>query len=174
MENWLPVDGWNGKYFISDLGRFKSLKGKFKLKHPSGYITPGTVDSLGYCVVTLRRPDQKERFRVHTIVGNHFIEKPRDGKAYCINHKNGIKTDNRAVNLEWLTKGDNIRHAVETGLMNIKGERHPLSKLTSQKVLEIRRLRSEGMGCKEIAGQFGISRRHVGDVANGVNWGWLH
>lgn len=174
MERWLPVAGWNGKYSISDLGRFKSVKGKFKVKYPDGYITPGTVDSLGYCVVTLRKPGLKERFRVHTLVGNHFLQKPSDGKTYCINHKNGIKTDNRVTNLEWITKGDNIRHAVATGLHNLKGERHPQSKVTVQQVLEIRRLRGEGLRYKEIAVRFGICPRQAGDIANGVNWGWLH
>ncbi len=75
--------------------------------------------------------------------------------------------------LEWGDHANNSRHAVETGLFNIKGERHPHSKLTEADVKKIRKHRVEGLTYSEIGRLFGISRRQAADVAKGVNWGWL-
>ena len=58
--------------------------------------------------------------RVHRLVALYFLENPN--KYPDINHKNGIKDDNRAENLEWCSKSMNMRHAYDTGL--IKGNKN--------------------------------------------------
>lgn len=175
IEMWLDVQDWNGKYQISNHGRFKSIGGKYKKRHPNGYITMGAIDSCGYYVVSLRKPGMRNShlIRLHTLVCEHFHHKPKDGKTYWTNHKDGDKLNNHWSNLEWVTPAENCAHAVRTGLLNIKGNRHPMSKLNESKVREMRELRKQGWLHKDIAAKYGICRRQAGDVVNGINWGWL-
>lgn len=173
-EEWIDIKGWNGKYQISNHGRLKSINGKFKKMFPGGFITVGTIGDTGYYSLTLRRPGKVWRIRNHTLVAEHFLHKPKIDGRITVNHKDGNKLNNHVSNLEWLSAGDNVKHAVRTGLLNIKGERHPNAKLTSDKVIEIRRLRKElNYTHQRLADMFGINRRQAGDVINGVNWGWL-
>lgn len=72
-----------------------------------------------------------------------------------------------------MTVGDNVKHAVTTGLFNIKGTKHHHAKLNEQQVIEMRLLRNQGMTYQKIAEMFGVCRRQASDVVRGINWGWL-
>lgn len=172
-EIWKPINEWSGKYWISNLGRFKSIGGKYTIKHPNGYITKGCLEkSTGYRSITLRRPGYFEKNRIHVLVAEHFLIKPEIKNA-CVNHIDGIKENNNVINLEWITLGENVKHAVKTGLMDLKGEKHPHVKLTEEYVIDMRRMRRAGITHEVIGRIFGVDRRQAGDVINGVNWGWL-
>lgn len=174
IEVWKEVKDWNGKYLISNRGRFKSIGGKYKKMYPDGYITLGTIGDVGYRMVTMRKPGTAVHVRIHTLVGEHFCVKPVTTEKLFINHLDGNKLNNNDWNLQWCTPGENVRHAVETGLFDTKGEKHMHAKLTNEKVLEMRRLRfKEGLTHQKIGEMFGVCRRQAGDVINGVNWGWL-
>lgn len=174
QEEWREIKGWHGKYLISTLGHLKSMRGKHKVCMPEGYVTKGCIDSVGYRCVTLRRPGVKFRTRIHVLMGEAFLTVPTDKKVCCINHIDGNKLNNTIENLEWITRGDNIRHAVRIGIFNIKGENHPHAKLTNEKVIEMRRLRrEENITYSELGKRFGVERRQASDAVRGVNWGWL-
>jgi len=174
MEQWKDIDGWEGKYQISNLGRFKSFGIKYSKKFPDGYITLGTIDTTGYRVIVMTHTrDFRHQERIHALVAKAFIPKPQSEERLVVNHIDGNQLNNCVENLEWCTHGDNLRHAIKIGLWNKKGTNHPLSKLTEEQVIDMRKMRKEGFLYKEIAAKHGVNRRHAGDVVTGKNWGWL-
>ena len=114
MEIWKDIDGYGGRYQVSNLGHVRSIDWEERRKDAhGGYATfkyKGKKMSLstngnGYVVVQLN----KRLEAVHRLVANAFIDKIIDKDM--INHINGDKTDNRASNLEWCTNQENQLHA---------------------------------------------------------------
>ena len=95
IEEWRPVVGYEGLYEVSNLGRIKSL-GNDKTRKEK--ILSQYENKNGYLYVNLCKDGKVKNCRVNRLVGNAFIENPNNYP--CYNHKNEIKTDNRAENLE--------------------------------------------------------------------------
>lgn len=119
-EKWLNIADRVG-YQVSDLGNIRSSSKPIK-QFPN---------RNGYSLVSLRM----RTFSVHRLVAKAFVPNPRN--LPVVNHINGIKSDCRAVNLEWTTARGNSRHALINGLMSDVGENARLAKLTKSDVLEI-------------------------------------
>ena len=95
-EKWKDIDGYDGMYQVSDLGRVRSrYSGEWR-------VLRGGKNSKGYLSVGLCKDSKQKSILVHRIVANAFIPNSDETKT-IINHKNEIKTDNRASNLEWCT-----------------------------------------------------------------------
>lgn len=87
---------------------------KFKSEYPKGLLKPD-----GYHMHMIH----KKWHYTHRLVAEHFIPNPK--KLSDVNHKNGIKSDNRVENLEWMSHSDNIRHSYTAlGRTTPKGEAH--------------------------------------------------
>ena len=100
MEHWKEIACYEGLYEVSNLGRVKSLlHGKDKILKP--WKTHG-----GYLQVCLSKDGKVKHTLVHRLVADSFIPNPNNLET--VNHKDEVKTNNVASNLEWMTRGDNI------------------------------------------------------------------
>lgn len=104
-EKWEIIEGWSD-YLISNCGRVYSIRNDIMLR-------PG-LGGRYYTVVLFRKGERKSH-NVHQLVAEAFVS-GRFEEAE-VNHKDGIKANNIAWNLEWGTHGDNMRHAYRTGLI---------------------------------------------------------
>lgn len=157
IEIWEPIKGYEGRYEVSTLGRIKSLAGKMwgKTSQQERVLIPAKAPN-GYMRVLLYNSNKRKLISLHRQVAIAFIPNP-DNKC-CVNHKNGIKTDNRAENLEWCTQKENIRHSKKMGLsIYAKGENVGSSKLNEVEVVEIRSLYKTGQHTnRSLADKFNV------------------
>lgn len=88
-----------------------------------------------------------------------------------VNHKNLNKQDNRPENLELLTHGDNVRHAIDAGVVPVLvGEANGQSKLTEVEVVEIRRLVLAGEPKRALARKYSVTPTLIRLIASGKAW----
>lgn len=121
-EVWKDIEGYEGMYAISNMGRVKSLKRKVKCVGNSSRtisekiiaIHPFGPDRCAYCVVVLSKNGSQKTFAVHRLVALAFL--PAVNGKYCVNHKDLDKTNNRVDNLEWVSHADNSKHAKLNGM----------------------------------------------------------
>jgi hypothetical protein len=122
-ENWKPIVGYEGAYEVSDLGRVRSLErvvmavnrwGSSTPRRVGGRLLRGTDNGRGYLCVQLCDGGQRAPQLVHRLVAEAFV--PTYEGRHFVNHKDGVKTNNAAANLEWVTRSENMLHAHETGL----------------------------------------------------------
>ena len=113
-EIWKDVKGFEGRYQVSNMGRVRSLDRWIKHKHPyfiKGMILKNSMNKgKGYLRVSLSDGHHNyTHYEVHRLVALHFVPGYKEG--LCVNHKNEIKTDNRAENLEWCTYQYNLNYS---------------------------------------------------------------
>jgi hypothetical protein len=119
MENWKDIEGYEGMYQVSDLGRIRSLD-RYVRNSKTMSIKKGRVLKLhnhvnGYLRVSLCRDGSERYTMVHRIVANAFIG-GQPGESFVVMHLNDCKKDNRAENLKWGTNQENSMDAYLKGL----------------------------------------------------------
>ncbi|MBR2399517.1 MAG: HNH endonuclease [Alistipes sp.] len=114
-EIWRQVDGTQGRYEISSFGRFR-FKGSLitykdgRKRYYPPHIVKTRPDKNGYPLVSIRNNGKHNHFKIHRLVASTFIPNPSNKRE--VNHINGIKSDNRVENLEWVTSSENKLHAI--------------------------------------------------------------
>ena len=171
-EKWKIIEGFP-KYLISNKGRIKILS---TLEDKKVFVKDD-----GYIATTLVNGKQSYKY-VHRLVAEAFVKNKHNKPQ--VNHINGIKGDNRAENLEWVTPAENIRHAIDTGLLKYKkkekeiknsryslGEEANVSKLTPEEVIEIRVLwEYREYKQTELADMFNVDPRTINHVITRRQW----
>ena len=106
MENW-KLTIWSDNYEVSDLGRVRNVT--------TQHVLTPVKETAGYFRIKINGKHKK----IHRLVCESFLG-PQEGKE--VNHINGVKTDNRLENLEWVTRSENLKHAYDINL------RQPITK----------------------------------------------
>lgn len=173
-EVWKDIKGYEGLYQVSTFGRVISLP-KLKNRAFGSYmskqilLTPVKADT-GYFVVNLYDKNIcPKRMKIHRLVAATFITNHYNKKT--VNHKNGIKTDNRIENLEWATHRENHLHAYANGLMipsNLgKSGEDSLTHKTISQYTKSGEYLATFYSAVVAEQKTGISRKHICCVCNG-------
>ena len=161
MEHWKATPQIEG-YQVSNLGR---------VKHTAKGTIKGTpTNRSGYPVANLWHENKGAVFYVHDLVMAAFVG-PQPHK-YCVNHIDGVKTNNRLENLEYATYLENSRHASLHGL-NARGERCGNAKLKEVDARAIRDRARAGERTSDLAREFGVGCPIVSQIKNGSRWAHL-
>lgn len=99
VENWKEVEGYEGLYEVSNLGRVRSLVDNHGSVRKEPKVLKGEKKRDGYLFVILYKDGKRKTFSVHRLVANAFIPNPQNLRE--VNHKDEDKTNNRVQNLEW-------------------------------------------------------------------------
>ena len=165
-EKWVPIKGYEVLYEISSFGRIKSLARKHVAQDK---IIKLQNSAYGYYIVSLHdKCGVMTTYLVHILVAKHFIKNPKNKPE--VNHKKGIKKDNRYHQLEWSTKLENVQHAFETGLVCHKGQKNANHILTNEQVLEI--FNSE-LTTKELSKKYKVKTGAITQIKRGNRWSHL-
>lgn len=174
MEEWREIPGLS-RYQASSLGRIRGPKKVLDPK-PGGY---------GYIRIAIY-PDGTSAGRryvnIHRLVAAAFIG-PLPSENMQINHIDGVKTNNRPDNLEYVTPKQNQAHASMMGLKPhgddhwtrqrppaTRGSKNGFAKTSEQQVLEIRKLAREGFSSRVIAKRYGLCGTTVRSIVNNETW----
>lgn len=152
MEEWKPIEGFEGRYWVSNLGRVKGIyKCLRQAPTRNGYLYVELIE--GYQLGVRVRKWKV----VHNLVTAAFIgPKP---KGLQVNHIDGVKTHNERTNLEYVTPSENMLHAVRHKLLfPLSGETHPMAKVTDAQRIEMVELFKAGkFNQRELGIMFGLT-----------------
>jgi NUMOD4 motif/HNH endonuclease len=143
IEQWKAVPNFP-KYEVSNLGQVRNDRGQIM----------ATYSPNGYLYIKLSKDNVKTTFTIHSLVMWVFVGPAPDGLD--VNHKGGDKTHNSLDNLEYVTRGQNLKHAYTTLQRSTMAGRN-YHRVTPQNVLRIRECRANGMKLTEIAKEFRVS-----------------
>lgn len=138
------------------------------------------LNKNGYPYVRLVKLGKYYKKMVHRLVAETFISRTEENLQ--VNHKNGIKTDNRLENLEWCTCRENILHSyrvlgkkptdkmIKDFTIRSRGENNPKSKINYDIANKIRADRENGSFLKDLSSKYKLSVSQVSQICNGKFW----
>lgn len=177
MTMWKRIPKYDD-YEISNKGKIRrAIKGYNK---PAKFVLKWDIGRDGYAQVTLSKKGQLFRTKIHRLVLLTFFG-PCPKNMEC-NHKDGNKLNNCIENLEWVTKKEQVKHAIENGLRHYVGEKGINSKLKEGEVWLIRKIinsdyyKKQGythtrtLSLKKVAKMFKMSESTIKHIKHNRNW----
>lgn len=183
-EEWRPILGYEGLYSVSSLGRVWREPNTYGCRN--GRFRKPQWTTAGYFFLWLSKDNQVKSWHIHDLVTLAFFGPKPDG--LCVNHKDGVPTNNRVGNLEYVTYRENAMHALDVLGQRAKicGDNHPLRrrpelakrgenchyhKLTEDDVRQIRAAYKPGVTTlKELAEQWNVTFATIGRIVRRDSW----
>jgi hypothetical protein len=180
----LPVELWkelkDPYLFVSNRGRvripdrlceYTNHKGKHVCRIiPGFYVSPHKAPN-GYMTIHFNEGGDiknRKKYSLHRLIARCFVN--GYSEELTVNHINGIKTDNRIENLEWVTLSENSRLEWKTGLLDMRGDKFPTCKLRPDDVLNIRQELSSGCRQVDIARKYQVAPSVIHAIKTGKTW----
>lgn len=163
-EEWKDIQGYEGKYQVSNYGRVKSLA-RYRKNNGNSQSFQGErilkqqINNNGYCIVELCRDAKRKRHTVHRLVASTFIS--NDENKEQVNHKDENKQNNHVDNLEWCTCKENANYGTHNERMvKTKGTPVIASDETGTEI--------EFYSLAEAERQTGVSQGNISRCLNGA------
>lgn len=168
-EVWKDIDSYEGFYQVSNMGNVRRIAPGYSVT--IGAELSPTPNHDGYLQVNLSKYSIQKVKAIHRLVARAFLGPKPPGLE--INHKNGIKADNRPDNLEYVTHAENMHHAKAIGAFDNhpKGSKHRGSVLTEALVLEMRTKYRNGQPIASIAREYNLVDGTARKAITGETWG---
>lgn len=172
-EQWKPIDGYEGYYEVSDMGRVRSIdrvvtrSGSIPVMRKGRILRPGKGN--GYSFVTLQKNGRSERRKISRLVC-HAFNGNGDHIRNEVAHSDGDRSNDRACNLRWASRRENELDKISHGTI-MAGEKHGMAKINEKTVADIRHTRQKlGLSYLDLSKRFGISKSQVYRIANRKAW----
>lgn len=179
-EVWKDIEGYEGIYQVSNLGRVRSLDREFVTKAGFAQSTKGCfikpfTTRNGYLSVRLRTLISRKTYFVHRLVAQTFI--PNPDCLPIINHRDENKQNNRVDNLEWCTQEYNVNYGSSLSKLSASHRNHPCLSKEVRQLLLTGELLHVYPSAKEAARQAGLSDSNIvrccnapSKTAGGYRW----
>lgn len=161
IELWRRIPSFPG-YSASSLGRI-AVRGEKILR--------ACISTSGYERYTIKRNGKSVSVTGHILVCEAF-HGPKPTSKHEVRHLDGSKINNIPMNLKWGTRKENVADKFNHGT-DTRGQRNPLSKLTDEQVISIRREYKEGISATKLAKKYGIGRSNAFEIVAGRRWAHL-
>lgn len=174
QEQWrpVPIAGYCDVYEVSSLGRVRRLVTDCQNKAKAGDFIKPSYPGLGiYQQYAMCMNRKYERWLAHRLVLMAFAGEPPTPKHHAA-HLDGNPRNNRLSNLCWKTAKENDLDKDRHGTRQ-NGVKHGMVKLTEEQVMEIRRLRTEGVSGVELAKKYNVTTTAISTIATGKSWSHL-
>lgn len=178
-EIWKDIEGFDGIYQVSNLGRVRSLDRYVNtaIRHSEVRKTKGRIlkqgcNVHGYSVVSLGK--NHKTYTVHRLVAKAFIPNPENKPE--IDHINTIRKDNRAENLHWVTRSENNKNILtlekqrRSKIGNVQSEESNFKRKESATKCKIQCIETNTFyeSIKDCGRKTGINPSHIGQVCRGI------
>lgn len=167
-EIWKDIEGFNGFYQVSNLGRVKSLGGWCGTAKKKERIRTLSHTKDGYLKVRLMYKGKDITCRVHRLVAEAFIPNPKNLET--VNHIDGNKENNVVNNLEWCDRTYQMEHAYKLKLKTSRlGSDNTNAKLTDEDIKYIKSVYkkySREFNTVSLAKKFNVTNRVIGLIVN--------
>lgn len=162
---------------VSNLGRVRTLDRAAPIEHGAkkgltqlrkGKVLSPWIGRSGYFCVSVKEGKTRKKYPVHRLIASAFCE--GFDPSITVNHIDGNKLNNQSENLEWITTSENTSHQWRIGLVNLRGENHPNSKLTTRQVNELRTRVKNGERVSLLAEEFSVSVSIIYKISTRDRW----